>query len=294
MKKTVIFKFVVVFGLCFAVSGVSKSQAYEMTSKTEVEKKAKKRKVIIIDEDDQNGANVSTVSEESLGAGKSERIGLQIRPIISYSFISPKALNNDLATKAQLWKVNSAFKINGAFTLSAAADYEVSPRFLVGMRFDWFNASSDTIQVKDANGKPAINVQALLSGLPIYATLTFEQPIARSWGLGMTGGLGVPIFFNGAFDFSGSNIAAVPNGTPTYASTPLTGFGVAFLEYGAPASVISVRTELGYRFLSSSQMKLVDNYGTDKAGTIAPDQSGANLLFDASSFFIGASLIANL
>ena len=174
---------------------------------------------------------------------------------------------------------------------SVAADYEAVPQFLVGMRLDWFSTGTDMAQLKA--GTTMGNIQYSVSAMPVYATTTFHQPLGGAWSLGFSAGFGVPLFFHESLEVTGSNIATLPNGSAVYAANPFSGFGLTYMNVELSRRV-SLHTEAGYRFMSSSQLTLMDNYAKVKAGTIFTDSNNVNVAVDAGSFFLGASAVIGL
>ena len=221
-----------------------------------------------------------------------EESKISVRPSFDFVTISPSELNNYYSNLSQKLGIVDQYKISGGTGFSISGDYSFTENFSLGLRLDYFSASSNTVQLK--NGAARANFQSSLSALPLYLTATYKYPIpaAPKFSVGAVVGAGIPLSYHLNTEITGSNIEVLPNGTATYSATPLSGFGSIFGSYDL-AKTISTRLEFGYRFVSSDNMKLNDNYGfNDKAGDLLKDDSGSKVNVSASSFFVGAGVSA--
>jgi len=168
------------------------SQVKPQANKTMTKKKKRK---IAVAQDSQSGEPVatSTAVSDSFEESNDPLAKVQIRPIISYSFLNPVAVNSVLS--AQTVKLfSSPYKIGAAATLSLAADYAITSHFNVGARMDWFSSSTALTQITQGTQSFA-NLQSSVSALPVYATATYIQPLANHLDLAFCVGVGLPVFF---------------------------------------------------------------------------------------------------
>ena len=253
--------------------------------------KSKTKKAVVVQAPDSAEVSGNSSSASINTSDVNEERHFHLRPILGYTFLSPKEVNNFLAEGGKTIGLTDTFKISGAPMISAAADYSVIPQLSLGARVDYFSASTDSVTSKNV-----LTAQASLSALPVYATVTFSQPVMEKVSLGLMAGAGMPVFFRHSFEFSGSQNDNYPNGTLTYSSNPFSGFGTAFVNYDF-TNRIALRAEGGYRYLASNQMKATSNYGKNNAikdGALFKDSSDRNINVDASAVNIGLSLALSM
>lgn len=234
-----------------------------------------------------------SLAQTSVSASSSSSVlkGVMIRPQVGMAFMNPKGLNNELQLA---FNNNSAMKVTSGVGFGVSVDYPVvSDAFYLGARMDYFGASSDAITIGNNNPGTA---RASVTGVPLMLTATYKVPFAPKWSFLASVGGGVAVGYRTSLDVAGSNDANnLPNGTLSYASSPVTGMGMASLGYDLTRSV-ALRLDAGYRLLSSSQMTATEKYGQVKEGQLLLDRqtSSTNVLVDGSAFFSSLSLAITL
>jgi hypothetical protein len=218
--------------------------------------------------------------------------GFEIKPIVGYAFINPKALNSVLADQAEFYKVNNTYKLGGAPFYGAQVQYFFTPNFGAGLSFDYMTSSTDAVVIGTAPVKAT--AQSTLTVAPLMAIASYKAQIASQFSLGGTFGAGFPVSYNYAYKISGSSIPGLRNGDRSYSATPF------IWALGAQGTyhftqMFGVQLNAGYRNIVSSQFRADEAFSDEfKESDLLQDADKANIKIDASSFVTSFGVVINL
>ena len=95
-------------------------------------------------------------------------------------------------------------------------------------------------------------------------------------------GLGWALNYEAGTNISASKIKGLKNGTNAYSANPFTWF-LAGTGYYQVTPKIAANLLVGYRHLTSNQLKATAKYETVKEGELLQDSDGANLEVSSNS-----------
>lgn len=194
-------------------------------------------------------------SEQKLEAdAKLERredgTGFILKPGMFLAAMQPKELNDVLTNSIVINDQKMSGKIGAAAGFTIDAGYSINRNFAMGTKLEYFTGGIS--RSHSVNGF-SYNDEANLSGLVPYLTASAHTEVVPRFLLGLTAGIGTPIFYHFDYDYTMSYEDRNSKGGATYGATPVAGFA-AITAAVAVSRRVSIATEIGYKMLNAGRM----------------------------------------
>lgn len=193
-------------------------------------------------------ANEQTLQAEATIERETEDTGFLLKPAIFLAAMQPKELNEFLTAVPNGEKLSGKLGAAAGFTIDAG--YEINRNFAMGTRLEYFLSG---VKRSYTFHNYTYSDEVELSGFIPYLTASAQTEIVPRFLLGLSVGIGAPIFYHFDYSYKASNGKSSSSGGATYSATPVAAY-TALTAAIAVSRRVTIATEVGYKMLNAARM----------------------------------------